>query len=263
MQLPATWSASAAGYAEEAAAHAALYAARALEIVPIRPTDRVLDVAAGPGPLAFVAARRAAQVVAIDFAEGMVEELRSRARREGVSNVEARVMDAQSLDFPDASFDAAFCMFGFMFFPSRARAFGELHRVLRPGGRALIATWAPIERRPMMKIGFDALAEALPQVPLPPRGDLQQPEECEREMTAAGFRDVAAQAFTASMHVASAEDYVRMIERAGGPVVALKAKLGPEAWAPVKLRMLAGVRRRLPEGGADLPAEALLTVGTR
>jgi ubiquinone/menaquinone biosynthesis C-methylase UbiE len=126
MQLPATWSAAAVGYAEEVVKHAELYAERALEIVSLRPTDSVLDVAAGPGSLAFLAARRAAQVVAVDFADGMVEQIRVRCAQTGVSNVEAMVMDAQSLDFPDASFDAAFCMFGFMFFPDRAHAFREL-----------------------------------------------------------------------------------------------------------------------------------------
>jgi len=263
MQLPATWNASAPGYAEYMVTHAAMYAERALEIVPLRPTDNVLDVAAGPGSLAFVAAPRAAHVLAVDFADGMVEQIRTRAKRDGVSNVEARVMDAQSLDLPEGSFDAAFCMFGFMFFPDRMRAFRELCRVLRPGGRALVATWAPIERRPLMKVGFDSLAEALPGLPPLTKGDLQQSDECVREMTGGGFRDVAAQVFTASMHVDSAEHYLRVMERAGGPFLALKKKLGADAWAQVEARLLDAVRRRIPEGGTDLAAEAILTVGTR
>ncbi|HJV95891.1 MAG TPA: methyltransferase domain-containing protein, partial [Albitalea sp.] len=224
---------------------------------------RVLDVAAGPGPLTFAAARSAAHVVAVDFADGMVEQVRVRAQREGVGNVEAVVMDAQSLALPDASFDAAFCMFGFMFFPDRERAFRELHRVLRPGGRALVATWAPIERRPMMKIGFESLAEAIPQLPPMTKGDLQQPDECMREMSGGGFRDVSAQPFTAAMRVDSAEHYLRVMERAGAPFVALRKKLGAEAWAQAEVRLLAAVRRRIPDGGVDLAAEAILTMGIR
>jgi ubiquinone/menaquinone biosynthesis C-methylase UbiE len=61
-------------------------------------------------------------------------------------------------------------MFGFMSFPDRARAFREIYRVLRPGGRALVATWGPIDRLPPMKVGFDSLSEALPQLPRMPKG---------------------------------------------------------------------------------------------
>jgi hypothetical protein len=43
----------------------------------------------------------------------------------------------------------------------------------------------------------------------------------------------------------------------------LKKKLGAEAWAQAEARLLDAVRRRIPEPGADLAAEAILTVGTR
>ena len=66
----------------------------------------------------------------------MIQELVTRASREGAKNLEGAVMDAQALSFPDAVFDAAFCRFGFFFFPDRARAFREIHRVLRSGGHA-------------------------------------------------------------------------------------------------------------------------------
>jgi hypothetical protein len=135
--------------------------------------------------------------------------------------------------------------------------------VLRPGGRALVATWAPIDRRPMMKVGFDSLAEALPQLPPVTKGDLQQTDECVREMSAGGFHDVAAHVFTASTHVDSAEHYLRVMERGGAPFVAIRKKLGAEAWAEAEARLLDAVRRRIPAGGADLAAEAILTVGSR
>ena len=48
--------------------------------------------------------------------------------------VEWRQADVVDLPFPDASFDAAICQFGVMFFPDKVKAFSEVHRVLRPGG---------------------------------------------------------------------------------------------------------------------------------
>jgi ubiquinone/menaquinone biosynthesis C-methylase UbiE len=263
MQLPATWSATAPGYGEEVMPHMARYAEKALQLVPVSANDRVLDIAAGPGSLTFVAALRGARVHAIDFAPGMLEELRARSAQQGAAQIETSVMDAQALTFPDASFDAAFCMFGYMFFPDRAQAFREMRRVLRPEGRALVATWAAIDRRPFMKLGFEAMAEALPQLPAPTKGDLQTTAECVEEMTAAGFRNVTAQTFSADARIDSPEHYLRIMARSGAPFVALKKKLGDEAWAQAEARMLEALRKRIPENGVMLGAEAILAAGQR
>jgi ubiquinone/menaquinone biosynthesis C-methylase UbiE len=262
MQMPATWDLVANGYAEEVATQLGPFLEETARLASLTKESRVLDVATGPGSLAIVVAPRVASVVAVDFSPGMIAALGARATREGITNIDARVMDAQALSLPDASFDVAFCLFGFMFFPDRARAFAEMKRVLRPGGRAVVATWAPIEKRPFIKVGFDAIAEAMPELPRPAKGDLQSIEECEREMSAAGFRDVRARAFTAAMHVASAEAYVTSIEKSGAPIALLKKMRGEEAWLAVRPRVVEAVARRVPSWPADLPGEALLTMGT-
>jgi SAM-dependent methyltransferase len=261
--VPSVWDAVASGYAKDVTPFFGRYAEEALRLVPLEPSSTVLDVASGPGTLAFPAARRAARVTAVDFSPSMIEEVRARASIEKVTNVTAEVMDAQSLGFADESFDAAFCLFAFMFFPDRARAFREMHRVLRPGGRALVATWAPLERRPFIKLGFDAMAEALPNLPPMPKGDLQQPEECVAEMSAAGFRDVKTHPFTSSVHVESAEHALQVMERSGAGFAMLRKRIGEQAWPAVHARLLAAIARRIPEGGGDFGAEAILSVGAR
>lgn len=50
-------------------------------------------------------------------------------------------MDAEHLDFPDATFDRVLCGFGVMFFPNQNRALGEFRRVMKPGGRVAVSTW--------------------------------------------------------------------------------------------------------------------------
>lgn len=262
MQRPATWDAVAPGYADEMLRHIE-YAVEALAIAKLEPGARILDVGTGPGVLAFAAAPRVAHVTAIDFSPGMIEQLNAEALRKRVNNVDALVMDAQSLAFGEGAFDAAFSLFAFMFFPDRARAFRELHRVLREGGRVVIATWAPIERRPLLKIGFDAMAEAMPELPPPQKGDLQNVEECVRELEAAGFRDCTARPFTASLHVDSPEHYLEIMAKTGAPFAMVRKRLGEEAWAAAQQRMLEAVRWRIPATGADLEAEAILTSGTR
>src|SRR6185436_97191 len=171
------------------------------------------------------------------------------AARAGVTNVTAAVMDAANLSFPDATFEAAFCMFGFFFFPDRAKAFREMHRVVKPGGHLLIGTWSPIEKRPLMKVAFEAFAEALPNMPRPGKGDLQDPEECVREMTEGGFKDVTARLFTSSMKVESAEQYLGVIERSTAPIAAMRTMIGEDAWAAMRTPLLEALRKRLPDGG--------------
>jgi ubiquinone/menaquinone biosynthesis C-methylase UbiE len=262
MQQPASWDAVAPAYADEWLRHTE-YAEAALALAAPGRDARVLDVGSGPGVLSFTAAPRVAHVTAIDFSPGMIAQLRTRAERERIGNIEAQVMDAQALAFPDGAFDAAFSLFAFMFIPDRARAFRELRRVLRDGGKAVVATWAPIERRPLMKIGFDALAEALPEMPPMQKGDLQTVDDCVRELSAAGFRDVSARPFSASVHVDSPEHYLEVTAKTGAPLVALRKRLGEEAWDAVWQRMLAAVRRSVPDTGIDLAAEAMLMCGTR
>lgn len=101
----------------------------------IGPGERVLDVACGTGALSSAAADVGAHVKAIDVSPGMVEA----ARRLGL---DAQVMDAEQLDFPDASFDRVLCGFAVFFLPDPDHAAGEWLRVLRPGGGLALSAFA-------------------------------------------------------------------------------------------------------------------------
>lgn len=261
LQSPETWDAVAPAYRDTVRKHFYHYAEEIIRLAELKDTDHVLDVACGPGTVALRVAPRVSKVEAIDFSPGMIAEVSQSAKVEKLSNVTAQVMDASQLNFADASFDVAFCVFGFMFFPDRAKAFREMRRVLRPGGRALIATWGPIAERPMMKLGFDALAEALPDLPAPTKGDLQSEPDCVRELTEAGFHDIQTNPFTASAHIDSAATYVDFMERGGAPFAALRKKLGEEKWAAAHKRFFAAVEKRIPKGGIELSALAILSTG--
>ncbi|MDG2534671.1 class I SAM-dependent methyltransferase [Sphingomonas sp. HITSZ_GF] len=134
---PAHWDDTAATYERTAHPFTAQFAEEALARVTLTPETRVLDVAAGTGALALAAARSGAQIVATDFSPGMV----ARIAAAGLANVEARVMDGQALDLPDASFDISFSIFGVIMFPDWRKGLAEMARVTRPGGLGVLATW--------------------------------------------------------------------------------------------------------------------------
>jgi SAM-dependent methyltransferase len=140
-QLPEGWSDGAAGYDANFAGFTGLYAEPMLDLLEVGGGTELLDVAAGSGATSLRAAARGATVLATDFAPGMVDLAAQALRRDGHVDSSARVMDGQSLDLADDSFDAGVSMFGLMFFPDPVAGISELARVVRPGGRVGIATW--------------------------------------------------------------------------------------------------------------------------
>lgn len=117
--------------------------------------ESVLDVACGTGVLACAALDRVGHqgtVVGVDPNADML----SVARRKSMS-VKWREGRAESLPFPERSFDAVVSQFGFMFFDDRPAALREMMRVLRPGGRMAVAVCDAVDHSP----GYAALAGLL------------------------------------------------------------------------------------------------------
>jgi SAM-dependent methyltransferase len=108
------------------------FGARLVEVAEVGPGMRVLDIAAGKGSSARPAAASGADVLATDLTPEMVEVLRGHG-------LDARVMDGESLDLPDGSFDRVLCGFGLFFFPDPQRGVDEMRRVLKPGGRVALS----------------------------------------------------------------------------------------------------------------------------
>ncbi len=114
----------------------------AIELSAVRKGHRVLDLAGGTGDLARRLARMVGpggEVVLADINAAMLEQGRIRLTDEGVvGNVDFVQADAQHLPFPDQSFDCVTMAFGLRNVTDKDAALREIHRVLRPGGQALI-----------------------------------------------------------------------------------------------------------------------------
>jgi len=122
------------------------WAPRLADAARVGPGDRVLDVACGTGVLAREAASRVGprgSVTGVDINPGMLE-----VAARTTSAIRWQQGAAESLPFPDASFDAVVSQFGLMFFSDRPRALREMIRVLVPGGRLAVAVWDSLEHTP-------------------------------------------------------------------------------------------------------------------
>lgn len=103
---------------------------------------RLLDIACGAGQLTIPAARKGIRVTALDLAANLVKEARARAAAEGLQ-VQVDEGDAESLPYPDASFDVALSLIGSMFAPRPELVASEMVRVCKPGGRIIMGNWTP------------------------------------------------------------------------------------------------------------------------
>ncbi|HEX9399633.1 MAG TPA: methyltransferase domain-containing protein [Anaeromyxobacter sp.] len=261
---PLAWDLVADGYMEELVPVFERFAVRALDLASVGPGTRVLDVAAGPGTLALVAAERGAEVTAVDFSPGMIERLRGRAAANGVATVRAVVGDGQALELPDAAFDAAFSMFGVIFFPDRARGLREMTRVLATGGRAVVSSWPPLDRAPILATVFGSLRAHLPGFPLaggrPPLGD---PAEIRAELGAAGLNDVQVEEVTVAHEFASMHDAWTSIARSTAPLALLRRRLGADASRELEGKILQDLVARFGSGPVPFDAVAYLASGRR
>ncbi len=260
MAVPATWDLVSEAYTKHVAPVLEGYAREALRLAAVPPASEVLDVAAGPGTLALLAAAQGHTVTAVDFSRNMIDQLRAAAAARQLK-VDARVGDGQALELPADKFAAAFSMFGLFVFPSRARGFQELYRVVRPGGKVVVSSWAPLEKTPFMAAVFSSLADLLPNLPAPPRV-LETPEACRTEMGTAGFSDVRVEEATFGFEAPTLKEYWAWFPASCAPLAALSKHLGAD-YPKVMEKLYARVLERVGAGPLKVEMPAFLTVGTR
>lgn len=186
---PAYWDALIANYEAQAQPFTTHFAQAALAKLDIGPATRVLDIATGTGSLALAAAETGAQVLAIDFSAGMVERVLSHGR----PGLEARQMNGQALDLPDASFDAVFSIFGIMLFADWRAGLREMARVTRPDGTGVLAVWKTPGCAATNLLLLEVITQLYPDLVPPPMpagiAALAEPKALSEAMVDAGFSE--------------------------------------------------------------------------
>lgn len=161
----------------------------------LAPGLRVLDLASGTGQPALTIAAAIApsgHVTASDLTSEMVDALKENAR--GITNLDAKVADAEHLPFSNAEFDRVTCRFGIMFVPDIQTALKEIRRVLKPTGRFSFLTWGPLDENPLFSSTVGPFMKHVNLPPPPPDAPTifryADPAKLKATLDAAGFRDL-------------------------------------------------------------------------
>ncbi len=214
-----------------------------VEAIDPRPGQVVLEVAAGPGETGFMVAEAVGptgRVISSDLAPTMVAAARRGVEARGLANVDCRLMDAQALDLEDDAVDAAISRLGLMLVPDPAAAFGELRRVVRPGGTVAYAVIGAPEHNQWMALMMGALMQNGHQ---PVTGNpfelggpfgLSSPDVNAEMLRAAGFADIRTEQVSGTMAVADADDYWVIQSSLAGPVRATVDQMTDDERATVR-----------------------------
>jgi len=137
----------------------------------IREGQSVLDVAGGAGEPSLTIAEVVGphgSVTCTDAVAEMVEAARHEADRRGIKNVVFRRCSADSLPFPDNSFDAVISRLGAMFFPDPHAAIREMLRVAKPGGNLALAVWHKSDINPFCHLVSGVMEKRIASPPADP-----------------------------------------------------------------------------------------------
>ncbi|MGU3544847.1 class I SAM-dependent methyltransferase [Methylobacterium sp. A52T] len=144
----------------------------------LAPGEAVLDIGCGAGATTLQAARRVGpggSVTGADISAPLLAVGRDRAEAEPPGSASIRFVEADVETADLGRFDHGVSRFGVMFFADSARAFANVRRMLRPGGRMTFLCWRPLGENPWVGVPRDAVLPLLPEVPPPPQPDTPGP----------------------------------------------------------------------------------------
>lgn len=272
-RLRGMWAAVAGSWGEHADyvdARGASVTEAMLESTLPRPGERVLELACGPGSVGLAAAERVApggEVVLSDVVPEMTSIASARAGALGLGNVSTRVLDLEHIEEPDGSYDVVVCREGLMFAPDPARAAGEIHRVLRPGGRVAVAVWGPRERNPWLGIVFDTVSAQVGK-PVPPPGipgpfSLDDADGLVDLLFDAGLSDVAVSELSTPLRAGSFEEWWTRTSSLAGPLANVLASLPEPGKQALRARLREAIGAYETPTGLEFPGFTLLATGRR
>jgi SAM-dependent methyltransferase len=234
-----------------------------IEMADPQPGEWVLDIAAGTGETGLLVAemvRPGGRVLITDFSEEMVAAAKERARQLGADNVEVRVLDAESMAIDAAQIDLALCRWGYMLMADPETALRETRRILKPGGRLVLAAWGEAEENPWASLMTRALKEAGAEVAVDAPGApgmfaLGAPGQIEALLDAAGFLEHRVERLAFEATYRSLAEWIAISRDLGSRMAEVLETLDDDAAERFEELLERETERwRQPDGSLRIPA---------
>jgi SAM-dependent methyltransferase len=231
-----------------------------LNLLDVRPGEKVLDLATGTGWTARRLAQKGASVTGVDIGEGVIAAARDLAKAAGLK-IDFRVGDAEKIDLPDTAYDVITSTCGVMFASRPEEVAKELARLCRPGGRIGLTTWPPTSTIAKM---FQVMKPYMPPPPTPAPPSPFEWGRADRVKELLG-RDFALKFDTGStvLRLPSGEAVWEVFSKGYGPTKTLYQNAGDRKEDLHRDFVAFHEGHRNADFGVTMPREYLVTIGTR
>jgi ubiquinone/menaquinone biosynthesis C-methylase UbiE len=235
-----------------------------LELADLKPGEHILDVACGTGLVSFAALDRIkpdGSLAGTDISDKMIEIASAIAAKRGEDLVHFERMDAEELGFENKSFDVALCALGLMYVPEPAKALNEMHRVLKPGGRAIAAVWGKRSNCGWADI-FGIVDQHVASDVCPMFFNLGNTGMLELHFIEAGFKNVVVKRINTLLIYRNAQEALGAAFD-GGPVALAYHKFSDAVKEEVHEAYLESIGSYKKGEGYEVPGEFVVAKGTR
>jgi ubiquinone/menaquinone biosynthesis C-methylase UbiE len=243
-----------------------------LKMAGIAPGQRVLDIACGSGIPALPAAQAVGPegfVLATDQAPEMIEVAREIAEKEGVTNIEFRLVDGEELDVEPNSFDAVTCRWGIMFMPEPVAFLRRAREALKPSGRIAVAVWGPPQNNPFIALPMMAARKYYTGPPLPDPTALggvfsfADKNRLQSVFEQAGFRDIHIDEMNLPMSVFdSGTEYWEFCREFMGPLRRILDQMPEETVEKIGQEVMESAPQGNPDGKVSLNGNPIMASAT-
>lgn len=230
-----------------------------MEMMALKPGETVLETACGTGLVTEIIANRVGangRVVATDLSEGMINLAKLRLSSVNGS-VDFQRMDAENLQLNGESYDAAICALGLMYVPDPVQSLKEMHRILKPGGRAGIAIWGERKNCGWAEI-FPIVDQFVASEVCPMFFQQGTGEALDYSMKTAGFQDIETVRFQRNLTFID-EEQVLMAAFAGGPVALAYRKFDDDTREKAHQEYLESISGYQKGSGYEIPGEFVVS----